>query len=238
MKGISRIKLAIKHLLGRDLYLRPSASVPLAYHGTRYEGWAVPEGHVSEDSVVYSFGIGENVSWDLGLIAATGCTVHGFDPTPKSLAWVERNVKEPRFVVHPFGLSDADGEIELWLPANPEFVSASCRPSDSTSNERFLAPCRRLDSTMKELGHERVDVLKMDIEGAEYPVIRDLCANPDLLGHIGIILIEFHHWISSFTLEDTRQAIRELESQGFVIAWASERGHEVLFIRRKGPGRK
>lgn len=94
-----------------------------------------------------------------------------------------------------------------------------------------MAPCRSLGSVMRELGHERVDVLKMDIEGAEYGVVRALCEDSGLLGQIGIILVEFHHWMSSFTLEDTRQAIRSLERSGFVIGWVSERGHEVLFVR-------
>ncbi|MBK1827820.1 FkbM family methyltransferase [Haloferula rosea] len=231
MSAVSRIKLAVKHLLGRDLYLRPSIKVPLTYHGSRYEGWAVPATWVTAESVVYSFGIGENASWDLELIAESGCRVHGFDPTPKSLAWAEQNVREPRFVLHPYGLADEDGDIELWLPSNPDFVSASCRPSDTTSGECIMAPVRCLGSIMDDLGHDRVDVLKMDIEGAEYPVIEDLCRDPDRLSRVHVLLIEFHHWMSSFDLDDTRNAIKALEARGFSIAWTSERGHEVLFVR-------
>ena len=225
-----RIKLLIKHLLGIDLYISPRIHVPLEHHGNRYGDWSVPAGWVTSDSIIYSFGIGEDASWDLGLIAAHGCEVHGFDPTPKSLAWAEKNIREPRFIIHPWALADHNGSLDLWLPSNKDYVSASCRASDSTSSEKITVPCRNLNSIMNELGHERVDVLKMDIEGAEYAVIEQILTS-GLSERIGVILIEFHHWMSSFQRNDTRRAIAGLAEAGFLPAWVSETGHELLFIR-------
>ncbi|GIS18490.1 MAG: hypothetical protein CM15mP120_04060 [Pseudomonadota bacterium] len=43
---------------------------------------------------------------------------------------------------------------------------------------------------MRDLGHDHLDVLKMDIEGAEYAVLDDMLQSnilPDQL------LVEFHH---------------------------------------------
>ena len=83
---------------------------------------------------------------------------------------------------------------------------------------------------MAELGHDRVDVLKMDIEGSEYEVI-DQILRDGLAGRIGVMMIEFHHWLSAFSRNDTRKAITDLEKAGFQSAWVSETGHELLFIR-------
>lgn len=85
---------------------------------------------------------------------------------------------------------------------------------------------------MNELGHEFVDVLKMDIEGAEYSVIEQI-VNDGLAKRIGVILVEFHHWMSAFKLDDTRKAIEQLADVGFLPAWVSETGHELLFVRRQ-----
>ena len=169
-----RLKLLVKHFLGKDLFLRPKLHIPLEHYGNRYGDWSVPAGMVTRETVVYSFGIGEDVSWDLGLIAATGCHIHGFDPTPKSLAWLETHVREPHFTVHPWALADFDGSLDLWLPNNEEHVSASCRASDISSSNKITVPCRSLASIMAELDHDRVDVLKMDIEGSEYAVIEQI----------------------------------------------------------------
>lgn len=226
------LKLAIKHLLGRDLLISPKSSPDLEFFGTRYGGWSVPVGLVHKDSVVYSFGVGEDASWDLGLINSKGCVVHAFDPTPKSLDWAKREVSNPSFIMRPVALSDQDGILTLWLPANPDHVSASCKPSSGHSNIKLEASAKTLSTLMEDLGHKRVDVLKMDIEGAEYPVIRDLI-DSGAITRVGVLLVEFHHWMPAFTLADTRTALARLESVGFVPAWVSPSGHEVLFVNRR-----
>ena len=40
---------------------------------------------------------------------------------------------------------------------------------------------------MGELGHDRIDLLKMDIEGAEYEVIRDVVESGVDVGHDGLL---------------------------------------------------
>jgi FkbM family methyltransferase len=227
---LPRLRLLAKHALGRDLYLRPDARCATTYYGSRYGGWALPRDHVQAESVVYSFGIGEDASFDLALIATTGCAVHAFDPTPRSLRWVEREVTEPRFIVHPWALGADDGTMQLWLPVDSEHVSASCRPSSDRSDVSFVARSRQLPTIMAELGHERVDVVKLDIEGAEYDVIRSLL-DARVLDRVGCLLVEFHHWMEGFERRETIEAIRGLRAAGFLILWVSETGHELLFGR-------
>lgn len=231
MMPLHSLKLLVKHLLGRDLLIRRKVHLPLEHYGNRYGDWSVPANFVTAESVVYSFGIGEDASWDLGLIQAKKCEVHGFDPTPKSLSWVKNNISDSRFSIRPWALADTDGSLDLWLPANEEHVSASCRASDTSSSKKITVTCRCLSSIMDELGHEFVDVLKMDIEGAEYDVIEQI--TNEGAKRIGVILIEFHHWMSAFHLDETRNAIEQLANVGFLPAWVSETGHELLFVRRQ-----
>ena len=227
---VMRIKLLVKHLLGKDIYLSPTRKTKTCAYGSKYGGWALPLNSVSRDSIVYSFGIGEDASFDLALIEATGCEVYGFDPTPKSLAWVRAHVNEPRFQIRPWALGVTDGQLELWLPKNPEHVSASCRPSQHLSQESIIAQCMGLGSIMQYLQHDHVDVLKMDIEGSEYEVLVSLLGS-DLIKKIGLLLVEFHHWMPSFGKDDTLEAIRSLRNSGLEILWVSESGHELLFGR-------
>lgn len=227
---MARLRLLAKHLAGRDLYLRPNIRSEVTYYGSRYGGWALPRDFVHAASLVYSFGIGEDASFDLALIRETGCLVHAFDPTPRSLRWAEREIQDGHFIVHPWALGAETGTLELWLPGDPEHVSASCRPSSEHSAARFVAECRSLPAVMTELGHEHVDVLKMDIEGAEYAVIDSLVA-ADTLDRIGCLLVEFHHWMEAFDRQETLDAIEGLRAKGFRILWVSETGHELLFAR-------
>ncbi|MEO7863989.1 MAG: FkbM family methyltransferase [Nitrospirales bacterium] len=52
----------------------------------------------------------------------------------------------------------------------------------------FTARCFRVSSLMQQLGDTSIDLLKMDIEGAEYTVIRDMVAT-NLLPRL--LLLEF-----------------------------------------------
>lgn len=226
----STIKKALKHLLGRDLWIRTDMSLPTRFYGSRYGGWSVVRDSVGPDSIVYSFGIGEDASFDLELIRSTACVVHGFDPTPKSLEWVGNNIEEPRFQMHPWALGTEDGTLTLWLPDNPEHVSASLVSAAKRSQHSFDAECRNLESVMRELGHKHIDVLKMDIEGAEYGVLESLAKSKGL-DHVGQLLVEFHHRMDGFTRQQTQNAVGLLRECGFRIAWVSEVGHEVLFVR-------
>ena len=53
--------------------------------GTGYGGCVCSMESMGPESVVYSVGTGEDLSFDLAIIERFGCAVHGFDPTPKTV---------------------------------------------------------------------------------------------------------------------------------------------------------
>lgn len=127
--------------------------------------------HLTENSLVYSFGIGEDITFDLELIEKIGCDVHAFDPTPKSLNWISKQLVPRQFHFYDYGLSNTDGVLKFEPPPNPEWVSYK-----ESSNGSFEFPVKKLSTVKKELGHEdkRIDFLKLDIEGSEYTVIENI----------------------------------------------------------------
>lgn len=50
---------------------------------------------LNSNSIVYSFGVGEDISFDEEVIHEFGCPVYAYDPTPKSKIFVEQNKKMP-----------------------------------------------------------------------------------------------------------------------------------------------
>jgi len=118
--------------------------------------------------------VGEDVTFDLGLIERFGCVVHTFDPTPRAIAFAaERTAAELRFHFYPVGLWSENTTLRFFAPRDPAHVSHSVVNLQRTS-EYFEASCRSIPSLMIELGHERIDLLKLDIEGAEHRVVRSL----------------------------------------------------------------
>jgi FkbM family methyltransferase len=214
--------------------LRPSlhkAEIVLPYkvYGTDYGGWPLLDQITPIGALIYSFGVGEDISFDIGAIQQFDAQVHAFDPTPRSLAWVERQDLPSNFVFHPVGIAAINGEVEFFAPAKDGNVSYSSDPADrSDLGKKISAPVKRLSSLIQELGTPPPQILKLDVEGFEYDVIADVLAS-------GILpdqwLIEFHHRMYNIAPLRTEKAVDLLRANGYLIFYVSESGHEYGFVR-------
>jgi FkbM family methyltransferase len=146
------------------------------YIGSDWGGWSVVPDLLGSDSVVYSAGIGEDSTFDAGLIERFGCEVHGFDPTPKGLAHGQSlAAREPRFHMHPVGVWNEDTVLSFFAPRDPSHDSWSALNLQKT-DDSIEFEVKRVPTLMRELGHDRIDLLKIDVEGAEYRVLEDVLA--------------------------------------------------------------
>ena len=187
----------------------PSALIRL---GTQYGGWLLPaDVALDASSICYLAGAGEDISFDCALVERYGCRARIIDPTPRAVAHFEaltqavRNGTRlaingradafyeispeafSRLSFHAVGLSDQDAVLKFFMPKNPAHVSCSTVNLQKTDTF-FTAQCHRVATVMGQLGDTHLDLLKMDIEGAEYAVIRDIVSSKILPR---ILLIEF-----------------------------------------------
>ena len=86
---------------------------------------------------------------------------------------------------------------------------------------------KTLTTTMQELGHNSIDLLKMDIEGSEYAVIEEICSRGI---DVKQILIEFHHHFDNISVSSTKSAVKKLSQMGYQVFNISPNGHEVSFL--------
>ncbi|MCY3799257.1 MAG: FkbM family methyltransferase [Chloroflexi bacterium] len=144
-------------------------------YGSDYGGWNLPSELITSDWLVYDFGVGEDISFDIALLEQRRCTIQAFDPTPKAIAFVE-NVSLPGFHFHPLGVWNEDTTIKFWHPRGAADDSYSALNLHSAS-EYIEGEVKTIRSLAKDLGHEQIDLIKMDIEGAEQLVIPNLIAD-------------------------------------------------------------
>ncbi len=207
----------------------------LAY---RHGSWMVYPDVLDERSVIYSFGVGSNIAWDLAMIERFGCTIHAFDPTPHSIEWIRSQQLPARFVFHEYGVARFDGRMTFFPPRRRGSFNYSSIERGRNFDERDLIrmPVKRVSTIMRGLGHDRIDVLKMDIEGGEYEVIEDIL---ETNVPVGQILVEFHHNFRSVSMTRTTSAVHRLNERGYRIFHLSMRGYEMSLINGKvGEGGK
>ena len=234
---------ALKALAGREPFPWVTPRPAVVEMGSRYGGWAVDASRLDASSTVASFGLGEDVSFELALSERFGCRILGFDPTPRSVAYVREHVPPGRLGCHALALGTEDGTLTFHAPpaeAADQVSASSVARYGASGGSAYEVPCRRLSTIRREFGIDRLDVLKMDIEGAEYAVIEQL-AGDGSLDEVSQLLVEFHHFLPGLAAAQTRQATATLLAQGFAIAWVGRTNHEYLFVReraaRAGDGR-
>uniref|UniRef100_A0A4X1V9V3 Methyltransferase like 24 n=1 Tax=Sus scrofa TaxID=9823 RepID=A0A4X1V9V3_PIG len=125
----------------------------------------------SKQCRLYSLGLGsDDTRFEVGM-ANDGCEVHRFDPSVKSAHVLENE----RLWYHRLSIN--------WRDPHP--AVAAQKPYSST---------RKLRTILNEFGHHKIDILKADLESAEWKVLENLILE-DVLEQIGQLIFEIHlHW--------------------------------------------
>lgn len=166
---MERLKAIIRWHVQKPL-LRAALRPDTHFEVVMFADTIMPTGVITQNAICYCGGVGEDVRFEQLLIERFGALVWAFDPTPRSVKFVEREPLPEQFHFVPVGLWSEDTTLRFYAPANPNYVSHSVEgPQGGTTF--FDAPCRSVPSIMRELGHERLDLLKLNIEGAEDRVL-------------------------------------------------------------------
>ncbi|MCW3020540.1 MAG: methyltransferase FkbM family [Solirubrobacterales bacterium] len=205
------------------LALRPAPG--LVHLGSSYGGWIIPGGLIDPSWICYSIGAGGDIAFDLELIQGYGITVRAFDAVAGYVEdAAEQGAHEPRFSAHHAAIATSDGPLRMQLTHDPH--SRSVSPAGLYESKQFVElPGRTLRSAMHELGDDRIDLLKLDIEGGEYELLP--ATSPGELG-VKILATQLHH---NGSVRDARALIARLGEEGYEPV-ACRKAVKVTFVRR------
>jgi len=218
------IRVVAKQCLRIEPLVLRELSVPLEFHGNDYCGWSIPANSLQATSVVVDVGLGEDVSFSRSLIDKFNCRVHGFDPTPRAISYA-KSLACDSLVLHEFGVSATTGAATFYLPNDESHVSGSLIPEQHVGRRRMEVRLLGMQDVLRAIGADHVDLLKVDIEGAEY----DLLASVEFRAcapRIGLLCIEFHHRWSTYGRDATVRAVQILRDLGFLCVWRSKASNE------------
>lgn len=228
---------ALRVLCKRAIRVEPTVKIThhahLQYYGNKgYGGWAVPHDLLNSSSIVVDIGLGCDISFSEALIAEYGCIVHGFDPTPKSIAYIERRAI-PGFKLHKLGVGGSERRVSFHLPNNQEHVSGSIVRANHVGVKTVDVDLIDIAGVLNAINSDRIDLLKVDIEGAEYELISSAAFQKNA-ARILVLCIEFHHRWNEFGPQSTIEAVFELQKLGFECVWRSlESNEEFTFLNTR-----
>lgn len=147
--------------------------------------------------------------------------LHCFEPQPETFLTLDTRVsQQPRTACHPFALGDRPSVASLFSEAaSSAFTSLHAGTFSRAGHEVTRideVQVRTLDEVADELGLERIDLLKVDVEGNELAVLQGA---RKLLGAgaIGAVQFEFGE--------------RNLASRSFLFDFFELLGPEFAFFR-------
>jgi len=226
--GYQKKKRFLKRLIGKEIRLRNDIDIPVIKDGG---WWFTPQG-LGSDSIVYSLGVGDDIEFDISLIEKYGVRVHAFDPTPSSIDMLDGRDLPQQFEFHPWAVTAADGSLTFYPRLKKDGTKSDVMytmiAEDETRDDAIEVPAYSLSTISEKLGHQQIDLMKMDIEGAEYEVLDGLLASPIKPTQL---LVEFHHRFPGIGLEKTADVIERLRRAGYKVFAISEIGREISFLR-------
>lgn len=157
--------------------------------------------------------------------AAWGARCHLIEASPDLFAQMHL---PPSAEAHHFAVGGADGTVEFALLDNPEASSSLAREG---ADDRITVPARSLGSFLKEVAPDGIDVLKLDIEGAEIAALQSI--DDSRLARVGQLTIEFHDFCGYVSADQVDRAIDRLKRLGFAAFRLSFHDRaDTLFVNR------
>lgn len=185
--------------------------------------WTVLKGGLGPNSVVYSGGVGEDISFETELIEQFGLTIQIYDPSPMALETLagigDAHKKSLRF--QPLGLADVS-EVKGFDPTIGELEHFQ-----KGTSVKFN--CTTLKEEMRVNRHDRIDLLKIDIEGFEYEVLEG-CIRDGILP--AQICVEFHNFAGIRPWTDTVSLLWKFRRLGYRIIHKSQ--YDYTMVRESG----
>jgi FkbM family methyltransferase len=157
---------------GRDMDGRHLIAYLLAQHAMLAAN--APERHVQKGDVVVDVGGHVGVFTDLALQRGAEKVV-AIEPEPGNFECLQRNFKreieQGRVVLVQAGAWSKPGSITLRINNSNSGMPTMVLKSEESSEE-VQVPVRPLDDIVQELALSRIDLIKMDIEGAEAEALK------------------------------------------------------------------
>merc|ERR1712144_37764 len=110
------------------------------------------ESNPASSLIVYSFGVSTDSSFEAALLKRTNCEIWGYDYTVASFAKEIKEQHESRAIFQRAGVS-------------------------KTTDKNKKPPFYSIQDLMEISGHSYIDIIKMDIEGAEFDALSSLISS-------------------------------------------------------------
>ena len=188
----------------------------------------------NSESIVIDCGCGYEAELSQHLIGRFGLRAFGVDPTQKHgpvLNALSQRL-DGRFVHLPLAVGALDGMMRFSESVNNEsgsLLGDHVNVLDRAETRSYDVQVVSLRSLVQQVKSSQVDLLKLDLEGAEYELLGGV--SYDDVAPFAQIFVEFHHHaVQRYSPSDTAKIVERVRGLGFSSYSIDD--HNFLFWQR------
>lgn len=224
----TRIARKLVRDIRKHIRLRQARKMGIVYVEPNFLYWP----RINPGDTVVDAGCSFEADFSVLMIERHGARSFAVDPTLKhrpDLAVLEARYRNKLFHL-PFAIGPSDGELIFHESKTNESGSLLDSHTNVKSDEIVSYAVRSVTirKLVEELKADKIAILKLDIEGAEYPLLFSVSSSD--LAPFDQIFIEFHHHaVLNYSKKDTKSIVDRIKKIGFKSFSIDE--HNYLFWR-------
>jgi FkbM family methyltransferase len=189
------------------------------------DAWTFVARFLNSSSVVYSGGVGKDISFELELAKQFKLAIYLYDPSPTGIETIKKLGSLPEKVsFFPLGLYKENGTFSFDNPFWEGEGSFILNQTSQNTLNSFV--CQNIATCMKNNGHTKIDLLKIDIEGAEYGVVEEIMEKNIAIDQICVEI----HTFEPFSRAKRQELVKKLENFGYLLF--HKKGADFSFIKK------
>ncbi len=177
--------------------------------------------------IVYAAGLGEEIDFELDVLETLknkNVELYAFDPTPKSIKFIETQNLPSNFHFYPYAIMEEDKMVQFALPKEEAWVSGSCEDVKQDGRNfdfqnKIEVQARSIISLMNEFGHSKIDLLKMDIEGSEFNALEPLLKNDIAVEQI---TVDYHDYMLKNGKEKLQLFVEQIKKSKYSVFYVEK----------------
>lgn len=158
------------------------------------DGWEeLMQKSKGKSCIAYDIGVRDIADFAATMIEQFGCTVRAYDPSPTTKLWwdeaknpdgsirapdqkigllkLKEHEKAGKYTLKEEAAGGYDGDLKLFAYNWQQISTFRATPDTQKLQKEFIVPSKTLAKMMEDHGDSHIDVLKVDIEGSEFPFL-------------------------------------------------------------------
>lgn len=176
------------------------------------------------------FDIGANVGlWTKYILSKNAGKVYCFEPNKKALSHLKKSLSEDKNVdIIDKAVYKENTTLKFYIDDENSLVSSIL--SQTGKSHSYAVEAISLKTAIEMSGESMVDLIKMDIEGAEFEIIENI--DSEICDKVGSFLIEYHDFYFENGEEKVNDLINKLKYYGYKVERSTIENSKFIYASK------